>query len=386
MMHTTLSESKPLLRFFIPPTLSTILRKRTFIGFKISEALVKLAFCFLWPVLLGSLYYFSGVFENDARGIQRFIYLNLYFVLLHNLLIMPIWWVFFIKLKHVSLFKRFLLHVPMAFLFALSVTACMENIRAGFSGEILSRQGFVSEVYKSAIYYFFDFAVFHAYNLWLSSLRQRKKEQELRELAFQSEINALKAQIEPHFLFNTLNSISASVPPSLEKTRVLIAQLADTFRYALRVSESRLVPLSDEIDFIKTFLALEKHRFGNRLQISYDIDCEVMVTKVPPMILQPIVENSLNHGISPHINGGTVTIQCKKKDNFVYIAVSDTGVGYAGDLDQILNKSVGLGNISRRLSLLYNESIVVSRNQQGLTFSFHVPLEIVHETKRTYYR
>jgi LytS/YehU family sensor histidine kinase len=220
-----------------------------------------------------------------------------------------------------------------------------------------------------------NFILFHAYNFWLSTQRQQKKERELRELAFQSEINALRAQIEPHFLFNTLNSISASVPPTLEKTRVLIAQLADTFRYALRVSVSQFVALGDEIDFLKTWLALEKQRFGERLAIDYQIDANAVGVMVPPMILQPLVENALNHGIAPKIDGGTVTIQCEVRNEWVYVAVSDTGVGYTGDLKEILYKSVGLSNISKRLKLLYNQSLQVELQQEGLRFSFTIPLK-----------
>ena len=103
------------------------------------------------------------------------------------------------------------------------------------------------------------------------------------------------------------------------------------------------------------------------------------------MLLQPIVENALNHGISPKIEGGTVTIECRQEDKFAFIAVCDTGVGYKADLERIFDNGIGLRNISKRLKLLYNQPLTVKQNGQGLQFSFKVPLEITNETKSDSY-
>jgi two-component system, LytTR family, sensor kinase len=368
-------------------SLRKIFNKRTFIGFKVGEGLLWLAFNCMWPVVLGSLYFAGGIFENENFiTLKQFIIINIFVVSTKVSMLIPFWWLFFVKLKNMRLSARFLLHIPASCLYAGLVLTTMYNIRIRLLDEPYLINQILSDSYTILFGYFFHFFLFHAYNFWLHTQRQHRKEQELQQLAFQSEINALKTQIEPHFLFNTLNSISASVPPSLEKTRILIAQLADTFRYALRVSERQMVPLGDEIEFIKTWLALEKHRFGDRLIIHYKIDGDALDIMVPPMILQPIIENALNHGISPKVNGGTVTIECTLQDKFVHVSVSDTGVGYAGDIDQILNKSVGLSNISRRLRLLYDEPVQVVRNQQGLTFSFKVPFDLNHEKKSAYNR
>lgn len=229
------------------------------------------------------------------------------------------------------------------------------------------------DFYISVVFYCLEFAIFHAYHYLQRTKRQLKREQELKDLAYQSEIKALKAQIEPHFLFNTLNSISASVPPSLEKTRVLIAQLADTFRYALKVSERQMVSLEEELEFIKTWLALEHHRFGERLQVHYFIEPSVLTTQVPPMILQPLIENALNHGISPLVKGGSVTITCQQTDQFVHVTVSDTGVGYDGNIDDLLQKGIGLKSTAERIDRLFNEKLDVKRNPQGLRVMFRIP-------------
>ena len=249
-------------------------------------------------------------------------------------------------------------------------------------GYILNNWGFgkfdfstaMYDIYIGAFFYSLQFALYHAYRFYLRTKEQLLREQALKDLAYQSEIKALKAQIEPHFLFNTLNSISASVPPSLEKTRVLIAQLADTFRYALKVSECQSVCLEDELNFVKTWLALEHYRFGKRLQVDFTIDPAVLKTNVPPMILQPLIENALNHGISPLVNGGIVTIVCERESDFIRIAVSDTGVGYDGDLDTLFTKGIGLKSTAERIHRLYSEKLTATRNLHGLTFSFKIPV------------
>ncbi|MBO9658490.1 MAG: histidine kinase [Chitinophagaceae bacterium] len=229
------------------------------------------------------------------------------------------------------------------------------------------------DFYISVVFYSLEFAIFHAYHYLQRTKRQMKREQELKDLAYQSEIKALKAQIEPHFLFNTLNSISASVPPSLEKTRILIAQLADTFRYALKVSERQMVSLEEELSFVRTWLALENHRFGDRLTVQYFIEPVVLSTQVPPMILQPLIENALNHGISPLVKGGSVSITCQQTDQFVYITVSDTGVGYEGNIDELLQKGIGLKSTAERIDRLFNEKLEIKRNPQGLRVMFRIP-------------
>ena len=281
-----------------------------------------------------------------------------------------------------------MLHVPAGLLFTLVLVGTVYSFKTGILKGNYPVRAVIGDLYSTWIFYCSHFALFHAYNFWLDTQRRYRKEQEylikeqqLKDLAHQGELKALKSQIEPHFLFNTLNSISASVPPDQENTRVLIARLADTFRYALMTTERDTVSLSEEIEFIKTWLALEKHRLGNRLATCFEIDDEVLCTPVPPMILQPLVENALNHGIAPKINGGTVTIQCKRVNNFVSITVSDTGIGYKGNLEQMFEAGIGLSNISRRLKLLHGQPLHAEKDTQGLRFCFKLPIVTGHEEK-----
>ena len=288
-------------------------------------------------------------------------------------LTLPLWWLFFVKLAKVSLRKKFLLHLVTLPLFCIAWVNIYGPLINATHLSVFDTSTSMWDIYITALFYCSEFAIFHGYSYWQQSKRQHVREQELMKLNFQSEIKALKAQIKPHFLFNTLNSISASVPPSLEETRVLIAQLADTFRYALKVNERPVVALEEEMEFVRTWLTLEKQRFGKRLAIIYDIDKEILGTPVPPMILQPLLENALSHGISPLVSGGSVTVSCKQESTYVRICISDTGAGFDGPLETIFNRGMGLQNASKRLEKLFGEPLTICRNQHGMSFSFRIP-------------
>ncbi len=233
------------------------------------------------------------------------------------------------------------------------------------------------DVYIPGLVYCLQFAVFHVYDFYLQTQKQKEREKHLMQTAYNSEVNALKAQIQPHFLFNTLNSISASVPVEMEHTRELIANLADTFRYSLHASEQEWVSLKEELDFTRKTLELEKQRLKERLHIVYDVDEDLLTATVPPMLLQPITENAIKHGIAPSIHGGTVTIAIKKLHNKLHISIDDTGVGYAGEINSALfAKGIGLRNTNLRLEKLFGESIVAAHNTpSGLKFSFTIPFQ-----------
>jgi two-component system, LytTR family, sensor kinase len=352
--------------------------RRIFPGFRVGEMLLWMIFFISWPLMLVIIYNITGRFNDPGfMPFSQFASIQAFVLTGKAVFILPFWWLYFVKLKNLSLSKKIALHFLTS---PVYIGLCIASLYVALVHILhlpYPRNSRLADVYNLMINYVSHFTLFHAYNFWLHTREQMKKEQAIKELAYQTEIKALKSQIEPHFLFNTLNSISASVPPSLEKTRVLIAQLADTFRYALQVSETQWITLKEEVDFLKTWLALEQHRFGKRLQVVYKIDDECLSYKIPPMLLQPVIENSLKHGLSEKLEGGKVTIECWLDDKAVVIAISDTGTGYCGELENMLNKGIGLSNISRRLQLLFNETIQVERGEQGLRFSFRVPA-VVH--------
>ena len=363
-----------------------LLNKKIFPGFKIGELAAWSLFFLSWPTLIIIIYSITGRFNDPGyMTFGRFIQIQFFVLSGKAIFLLPFWWLYFIKWKHLPLKRKIAMHFitsPLYILFCIiSLYICLPF----FLHQQYAKNSMIVDIYNLMISYFSHFTLFHAYNFWLHTKVQSRKERELKDLAYQSEIKALKSQIEPHFLFNTLNSISASVPPGMEKTRVMIAQLADTFRHALQASEKQFIPLEEEIDFLKNWLSLEKHRFNNRLSVHFDIDEQVMEASLPPMILQPLVENALNHGISPKLEGGSVTIECKKQGAYVAIAVSDTGVGYKAELNQMFKEGIGLSNVNKRLELLYNQPLIIERNPEGLRLSFKIPFSKVYEKNSVNY-
>ncbi|GAB3414140.1 hypothetical protein GCM10027516_04070 [Niabella aquatica] len=225
------------------------------------------------------------------------------------------------------------------------------------------------------LFYIQVFSSLHIDLFFRERAAQHQREQELQKSTHQAEINALKAQIQPHFLFNALSSISASVPAAQEHTRILIGRLADIFRYALRATQQDLVPLSQELDFIRTYLSLEKERFGTRLVYTIETNREVEGVYISPMLLQPLVENAIKHGIEPSIYGGEIFISCIQEENKIHIRIENTGHPYTGTVDNMFEgQGLGLSNTAKRLQSLYGALLHISiKPHGGVAISFYIP-------------
>jgi two-component sensor histidine kinase len=206
---------------------------------------------------------------------------------------------------------------------------------------------------------------------------QRRREQQLKELASLAELKALKAQINPHFLYNAFNSLAAlsrENPKAVEKS---ILDLSGAFRYALSASERDRVKLGEEADFLETYLAIEQIRFEERLRFRIDIPQELRECRIPPMIVQPLVENSVKHGISPSIAGGSVLVAARRIDSKLRISVQDDGAGF--DLREYSpgNGGIGLQNVRSRIATLdpANHFHIESKRGAGTTVTIELPIE-----------
>ena len=187
-----------------------------------------------------------------------------------------------------------------------------------------------------------------------------------------AELKALKAQIEPHFLFNSLNVIGAYCRTDGEKAKDLILNLSNYFRATLEI-EGDFSTLEKELTLIKAYVAIEQARFSDRLQVEFLIDDNLLGVKFPILILQPIVENSIKHGILKKIDGGIVTISVRDNEDEVHVEISDNGVGFE-NADESISTGIGLKNVNNRLKLLYGEKYalnIVSSNS-GSSVSFCV--------------
>ena len=181
----------------------------------------------------------------------------------------------------------------------------------------------------------------------LSTERARAVEQMRAELA-EAELRALRAQINPHFLFNTLNSIAALIGENPAAADDLTTRLAEVFRYALRASEREHSRLADELAFLRSYLEIERTRFGDRLEVEESIEPGLNSALVPSLLLQPVVENAVRHGISPRPEGGTLRLTARREAGELAIEIWDDGPGMNGG-EPASGTGFGLHSVRERL-------------------------------------
>ena len=180
-------------------------------------------------------------------------------------------------------------------------------------------------------------------------------ERELREAQLETELlsahlNVLKMQLQPHFLFNTLNSISSLMYADVGAADRMVARLADFLRQTLRTIDTQEVTLQEEMNFLTLYLDIERTRLRDRLEICLDVDDGARVALVPHLILQPLVENAIRHAIAPRVEGGSVTILAKRRGDRLQLVVRDDGPGLQSDPN---TTGLGLQNTRQRLQHLY---------------------------------
>jgi signal transduction histidine kinase len=211
---------------------------------------------------------------------------------------------------------------------------------------------------------------------WWRIVRMQGRQQELRELAVAAQLAALRAQVNPHFLFNSLNSIAQLIATDPVKAEACVERLGDIYRYLLHRSHADFVPLADELSVAESYLEIERARFGDALMVEEHIDAGARGLLLPSLILQPLVENAVKHGISPKVGGGRVTIEARIDAGDLRLAVRDTGVGVR-DQRTLFDHGVGLRNVRDRLLRLYGEDYapeVESRPGAGTTVTLRIPV------------
>lgn len=197
-------------------------------------------------------------------------------------------------------------------------------------------------------------------------------EQRLLQLKTRTELEVLRAKVHPHFLFNTLNSIASLIPLDPVRAEEMVQKLSALFRYALDTGNHELVRLEDEIRIIGDYLEIEKVRLGERLHYRIDIDPALNGISVPSLLLQPLVENSINHGIAPLPAGGKIAVCCRRENGHCHIEISDTGTGFDPDIP---SKGFGLRGVVERLDLHYGDQHRFGIERLGgARISFRLPL------------
>jgi signal transduction histidine kinase len=190
--------------------------------------------------------------------------------------------------------------------------------------------------------------------LQLAAHHHQLRQHEMRELTARAQMRALQAQINPHFLFNTLNVLASLIDSDPRKAERVTIELADIFRYALESTRLEWVTLDDELRFLEAYLEIEKARFNERLVYSIQIDGQLRSMKIPPMILQPLVENAVRHGIGSKLEGGEIRIAAYEKGSGISLTVEDTGIGMNG-ASRHRGTGIGLTNVRERLKHVYGD-------------------------------
>jgi sensor histidine kinase YesM len=199
-------------------------------------------------------------------------------------------------------------------------------------------------------------------------------------LAREAELKALKAQVNPHFLFNSLNSISALTSSDPVKAREMCVLLGDFLRRTLGLGEKSTIPLEEELALVRLFLAVEKVRFGARIRMDENIENEAMGVPVPPLLLQPLVENAVVHGIAHLVEGGSVRLDVKAVNGFLSVVVENT---FDPDAPPRRKGGVGLANVRQRLATRYGKQATFEAGADGDQFRVAITLPTEQEVRAT---
>jgi two-component system, LytTR family, sensor kinase len=234
---------------------------------------------------------------------------------------------------------------------------------------------FLNGIFASIILYAGILAVSYVVDSKARLAEQQMQTARLNEQLSIAQLDALRKQIEPHFLFNTLNTVSGLVRSGRDEEAVtMIAGLSDFLRHTLEGSSRKQVPLAEELEFAEKYLRIEKVRFADRLQLDLDVPLDLAQAQVPSLILQPIIENAVKHGISQRVQGGTVRIAAALDGGMLTLTVSNDGPPLLPD--RIAGSGIGNSNVRTRLEGLYGDQFEFSmRNRQagGVEVSVSIP-------------
>lgn len=226
--------------------------------------------------------------------------------------------------------------------------------------------------------YFLILLLHHVYRYYTRFRQGELRATQLETRLAQAQLQALKMQLHPHFLFNTLHSISSLVHKDPEAADRMISRLGDFLRMTLDNKSAQEVNLRQELEFLRCYLEIERIRFQDRLTTDMEIDPHALDTRVPNLILQPIVENAIRHGIAPRSAPGRIEIEAKQKNGTLRIEVRDNGPGLPRNLsaDNLFRKGLGLANTRARLEQLYGEEYRLELSERpggGLAVTVEIP-------------
>lgn len=222
-----------------------------------------------------------------------------------------------------------------------------------------------SRIFAGYIMYAIFLVFFYAVNYYQSLKEKIQKEGEYKALIREAELQALKAQINPHFLFNSLNSISSLTVSDPEKAQEMVINLSTFMRYSLMHNENEMVSFPRELDNIKLYLSIEKVRFGKKLNAEFDIHEHCLQAEIPNMLLQPLFENAIKYGVYETTDQVTIRTTCECDGKFLKIAIRND---YDASSVKRKGEGIGLRNIRKRLEIIYNNPDLIKITDSKTSF------------------
>jgi two-component system, LytTR family, sensor kinase len=286
--------------------------------------------------------------------------------------------------------RRVLAHLALAPFFAFVfpyVAACIAAvIGAGKWSQLVGPKLLTSdlrEMFWSMVVYGLIVGVWQAYHSQRRYLSAELRMERLERSFSEARLNGLRMQLDPHFLFNALNTISAQLEREPKLARKMIEHLGDLLRLSLSSQSRSVVSLAEELAFLEHYLAIQKVRFGDSLRVTLQLSPEVHRALVPSMLLQPLVENAIRHGLAPRAGGGTVIVSAERMKDELHISVLDDGVGLPPGWSLENQTGLGLSITRERIAGLHPEGSshfsVHPRAEGGTVVNIHFPLRLTEE-------
>ena len=273
--------------------------------------------------------------------------------------------------------KNLLYHIVALFITSLLITPIKTlslflhaSSFGDFQDYFISHQ---KEIFLSTFFIGIASTIYSIMNDWLETQREK---QELQSQTLQSELKFLKSQINPHFLFNTLNSLYALTLKKSDLAPEIVLKLSEMMRYMLYECNEREVPLSKEINYLKNYLELERIRQGKKMDINFEMVGEVQNQKIAPLMFIPFIENSFKHGISNQISNGYVNIFLEIQENIVQMTIENSKAASIPSPTGKRSGGIGLKNVRRRLNLLYPERYDLAIEEDPNTYTVRIKIDL----------
>ncbi|MGH9766914.1 MAG: sensor histidine kinase [Blastocatellia bacterium] len=274
-----------------------------------------------------------------------------------------------------SWLRSLLLHLPASLFFSILKMAIEFRLLRWLDPASAQRYP-VLQLPSTLFTYYAILGAIYAFDYYRKYRTHELKASQLEAQLAQAQLQALKMQLHPHFLFNTLHAISSLMRRDVEAAERMITRLSDLLRLTLENVGAQETSLRQELEFLERYLEIEQTRFRDRLQVKMEIEPETLDARVPNLILQPLVENAVRHGIAPRAAPGLIEISARRKENRLELQIRDDGVGLLDGKRAQIKEGVGLANTRARLEQLYGADYrfdLSNQDKGGLVVSLTIP-------------